>query len=133
MSYIAGALGVCVAAFYYVSMIRNMENARKKDIVFQRLQTPIHFYEAYGELLYDLDINSFEDLRNDRFIEVNPDGQIYTTIESPTLANLLDENLKTILLHPEKKIDATDLIYFFIALNHKIEKLDLSWEQFLLP
>jgi len=40
-----------------------MENARKKDIVFQRLQTPIHFYEAYGELLYDLDINSFEDLR----------------------------------------------------------------------
>jgi hypothetical protein len=63
ISYIVGGVGVCVAAVYYVMMVRNMENARKKDIVFQRLQMPLQFYQAYGELLYARDITSFETLR----------------------------------------------------------------------
>ena len=49
VSYIAGAMGVCVAAFYYVMMVRNMENVRKKDLVFQRLQMPYEFYKVYAE------------------------------------------------------------------------------------
>jgi hypothetical protein len=59
----AGALGVCIAAVYYIMMLRNMENARRKDLVFQRLQMPIQFFQVYSELLADRDITSYQALR----------------------------------------------------------------------
>ncbi len=36
-SYIAGALGVCVAAFYYVMNLRNAERDRRKQNILQKL------------------------------------------------------------------------------------------------
>ncbi len=44
-------------------MLRSTEEIRRRDLVFQRLQMPIQFHKAYGELLYARDITSFEALR----------------------------------------------------------------------
>jgi hypothetical protein len=44
-------------------MVRNMENARKKDIVFQRLQTLMQFYETYADVLYTIEFRSYEEFR----------------------------------------------------------------------
>ena len=41
ISYIAGALGVCVAAAYYVLMVRNQERARQAQLFMQIYQTAI--------------------------------------------------------------------------------------------
>jgi len=68
VSYIAGALGVCVAAFYYVMMLRNAEKEKRKQLILQKLPafnrdyyenhfyifwnsnwtTPEEFQEKYG-------------------------------------------------------------------------------------
>ena len=39
VSYIAGALGVCVAAFYYVQILRNTEREKRRQTIMQRLPT----------------------------------------------------------------------------------------------
>ncbi len=64
VSYIAGAFGVCVAAFYYVMMVRNMENARRKDLIVQRLQLPLQYHEAYWTALRMWDFNTLEEFLN---------------------------------------------------------------------
>jgi hypothetical protein len=58
-----GGIGVGVAAIYYVMMIRNNEKQRKRDFVFQKLQAPLQFYEAYGTLLYTRDWKTYEEFR----------------------------------------------------------------------
>jgi len=62
-SWVATGTGVCFAAYYYVMTLRNTENTRRKDIISQRLQTPLQFYEAYGEIMWDREITSYETMR----------------------------------------------------------------------
>jgi hypothetical protein len=96
VSYIAGALGVCVAAVYYVMIVRNMENARKKDIVFQRLQMPLQFYQIYGELLYARDITSFETLRTKWGGKPEEMGKLWYVLNHfNSLGILIEEGLAT--------------------------------------
>ena len=61
VSYIAGALGVCVAAIYYVMMVRNVENARRKDLIVQRLQLPLQYHDAYWTALRMWDFKTLEE------------------------------------------------------------------------
>ncbi len=58
-----GGIGVGVAAFYYVMMLRNNENLKKRDFVFQKLQAPIQFYEAYGPVMWTSDWKTYEEFR----------------------------------------------------------------------
>jgi hypothetical protein len=61
VSYIAGALGVCVAATYYVMAIRNNEKTRKNSLVYQRLQALHQFYDSYFAVLLMTDWNTMEE------------------------------------------------------------------------
>ena len=62
VSYIAGALGVCVAAFYYVSMIRNIEKSRRRDVVFQKLNVNmLDYYKTFFEVMKMVDWDTFEE------------------------------------------------------------------------
>jgi hypothetical protein len=69
MSYIAGALGVCVAAIYYIMMLRNTEKIRRRDLIFQKLQVPLEFYEAYYPALRNRDWNSIEEFREKHILK----------------------------------------------------------------
>ena len=69
VSYIAGALGVCVAAFYYVMMLRSSEKTRKRDLVFQKLQVPLQFYEAYYPVLWTKDWKNYEEFRGKHYVD----------------------------------------------------------------
>jgi hypothetical protein len=51
VSYMAGALGVCMAVSYYVIMLRNTEKTRKRDQVFQKLNVNML---QYNNILYDV-------------------------------------------------------------------------------
>ena len=63
ISYIAGATGVCIAAFYYMMILRSNEKIRRRDLVFQRLQaSQLQFFEAYWKILR-MQFNSVEELR----------------------------------------------------------------------
>jgi hypothetical protein len=96
VSYIAGALGVCVAATYYVVMLRNAENARRKDLVFHRLQIPHEFYKAYYELLYARDITSYEALREKWFNKTEEMSRLaYVLNHYNSLGVLIQEGLAT--------------------------------------
>jgi hypothetical protein len=48
VSYIAGALGVLVAAIYYIVTLRNSETARAREVVYNRSQ--MHRLEFYNAL-----------------------------------------------------------------------------------
>jgi hypothetical protein len=61
VSYIAGALGVCVAAAYYVIMLRNTESVRRKDLIVQRLQLPLQYHDAYWTVLRMHDFETLEE------------------------------------------------------------------------
>ena len=40
-------LSISASILYYSMVLRNAEKARRKDLVFQRIQAPIQFYDAY--------------------------------------------------------------------------------------
>jgi hypothetical protein len=70
VSYIAGALGVCVAAFYYVMTLRvqqaNMKNTlqtRQADILQRHAQinTSQEFWEAWHDLAYNQNFLTYEE------------------------------------------------------------------------
>jgi hypothetical protein len=68
VSYIMGSLGVFVAAVYYVYNMRNAEKLRRRDIVFQRLQSSqLQFFEAYGYLLGLRDWETYEEFREKHY------------------------------------------------------------------
>jgi hypothetical protein len=50
VSYIAGALGVCVAASYYVMTLRNIEREKRKQLILQKL--PSFSREHYENHFY---------------------------------------------------------------------------------
>jgi len=64
VSYIMGSLGVFVAAVYYVYNMRNTATLRRRDLVFQRLQTSLQFFEAYGTCLYATGWKTYEEFRD---------------------------------------------------------------------
>jgi len=57
ISYIAGALGVCIAATYYLIALRNTEKIKSRDLVFQRLN--INMIDHYRILLDVLNIRDW--------------------------------------------------------------------------
>jgi hypothetical protein len=57
-----GGIGVGVAAIYYVMMLRNVENIRRKDLIVQRLQLPLQYHDAYWTALNMMDWNTLEEL-----------------------------------------------------------------------
>jgi hypothetical protein len=61
ISYIAGALGVCVAAFYYIMALQNNEKTRKNSLYYQRLQALHQFYDSYFAVLLMTDWNTMEE------------------------------------------------------------------------
>ncbi|MBN1682735.1 hypothetical protein JW865_04190 [Candidatus Bathyarchaeota archaeon] len=62
ISYIAGALGVCIAATYYLIALRNTEKIKRRDLVFQRLNVNmIEHYRILGEVMNIRDWNTFEE------------------------------------------------------------------------
>ena len=50
-----------MAAFYYVTMVRNMENTRRKDLIVQRLQLPLQYHDAYWTALRMYDFETLEE------------------------------------------------------------------------
>jgi len=75
LSYVAAAIGVCVAAFNYISMIRNTEKISRRDMVFQRLN--VNMYQHY-KILYDVlnirDWNTIEEFRSKYSLTANPEA-----------------------------------------------------------
>ena len=63
LSYVAGALGVCVAAVYYVMMVRNNEKLRRRDLVFQRLQPATRDFTAALFSTYKMQWETIEEIR----------------------------------------------------------------------
>jgi len=64
LSYMAGALGVCVAAVYYVMNIRNAEKARRREIIFRKLPTQDrYYYDAFYTVAKMTDFNTPEEFR----------------------------------------------------------------------
>ncbi len=91
-----GGIGVGVAAFYYIMMLRSTEKIRRRDLVFQRLQMPIQFYQAYGELLYARDITSFEVLRTKMFGKPEEMAKLWYVLNHfNSLGVLVQEGLAT--------------------------------------
>ena len=64
ISYIMGSLGVFVAAVYYIYNMRNTAKIRRRDLVFQRLQTSLQFFEAYSACLDATGWNTYEEVRD---------------------------------------------------------------------
>ncbi len=63
-----GGIGVGVAAIYYLMMLRNNERLRRRDLVFQKLQVPLQFYEAYYPVLWTKDWSSYEEFRGKHYV-----------------------------------------------------------------
>lgn len=75
LSYVVAAIGVCVAAFYYVSMLRNAEKIRRRDMVFQKIN--VNTYQFY-DMMYDVarmtDWNTLEEFQRKYSYWVNPEA-----------------------------------------------------------
>ena len=96
VSYIAGALGVCVAAVYYVIMMRNIENTRKKDLINQRLQQNMTYLDAYWTALNMTDWSTLEEFYAKYTPTENPEKFLklqYVLSHYNALGNLLVEGL----------------------------------------
>jgi hypothetical protein len=53
ISYIAGATGVCIAAFYYIQILRNAEREKRRQMIMQKLPTfSREYYEDYLTIRY---------------------------------------------------------------------------------
>jgi len=75
LSYMAGALGVCVAAVYYVMNIRNAEKARRREIIFRKLPTQDrYYYDAFYTVAKMTDFNTPKEFREKYNIWVNHDA-----------------------------------------------------------
>jgi hypothetical protein len=91
-----GGIGVGVAAIYYVMMLRHTEKLRRRDLVFQRLQMPLQFYQVYGELLYARDITSFETQRTKWGGKPEEMGKLWYVLNHfNSLGILMEEGLAT--------------------------------------
>jgi hypothetical protein len=72
---VAAAIGVCVAAFYYISMIRNTEKIRRRDMVFQRLNVNmIQHYKVMYEVHRMIDWETVEDFYRKYYYIANPEA-----------------------------------------------------------
>ena len=75
LSYMAGALGVCVAAIYYVMSIRNAEKARRREIIFRKLPNQDrYYYDAFYTVAKMTDFNTPEEFREKYNYWVNHDA-----------------------------------------------------------
>ena len=91
-----GGIGVGVAAIYYIMMLRNTEKMRRRDLVFQRLQMPLQFYQVYGELINAIDISSFETLRTKWGRKSEEMGKLWYVLNHfNSLGILIEEGLAT--------------------------------------
>jgi hypothetical protein len=83
VSYIAGAVGVCVAAFYYVMNLRMTQKRAKIDaaILYGNLITDKEKVKAWRSFLYEVKGSSFEELEKYR---TDPElySNMYTTAGS---------------------------------------------------
>jgi len=76
LSYVAAAIGVCVAAFYYVSMIRNMEKIRRRDMVFQKLNiNTLEHYKVLFDVQKMVDWDTFEEFERKYSYWVNTEAR----------------------------------------------------------
>ena len=110
VSYIAGALGVCVAAFYYVMTLRvqqtNMKNTletRQADILQRHAQinTSQEFWDAWHDLAYNQNFLTYEEWFTKYGPDVSPDH--YTNLAAllqyyEILGGLLSEGLVNVEL-----------------------------------
>jgi hypothetical protein len=97
LSYIAGALGVCSAAVYYIISLRNSEKARAREVIYSRSQ--MHRLEFYNALNVVFTMTGFSTY--DEFIKkygryTNPNAYANFLLVGWVLNNagiLLSENL----------------------------------------
>jgi hypothetical protein len=98
LSYIAGATGVCIAAFYYIQILRNAEREKRRQTILMRLPAPSkEYYDCYYYLRYLLDWKT----RQEYMEKHGNDPQVisklmYLTNIYNTLGVLYMENLMSI-------------------------------------
>ncbi len=75
VSYVAGAIGVCVAAFYYALNLRETTRNRRAGLTQSMLQI-FSSYEGFKRILqlYDMKWESFDDFMKKYDSTVNPDN-----------------------------------------------------------
>ena len=62
VSYIAGALGVCVAAIYYIITLRNSEKSRAREVIYNRSQMHrLEFYNALNVVFTMTGFNTYDE------------------------------------------------------------------------
>ena len=106
VSWVATALGVCVAATYYVMTLRNTDKTRRKEMMMQRLPSfNQEYYNAYFTVMSKMiDWNNLDELFNKYGAYTNPDAwskivyllNCYNTVGTLWLEKVanLDEILK---------------------------------------
>ena len=114
VSYIAGALGVCVAALYYVMMLRSTEKIRRRDLVFQRLQVPMQqHYDAFYTVMKMTDWKTTEEFeRKYGYLRHNPVDAIENAARKRTESQSGDGNLQRAQIFFEIKRFSLD--FYFI-------------------
>ena len=71
VSWVATALGVCVAAVYYIMTLRNSEKTRRNDIISNRLQLrSLEYYLVYNEVMKMTDWSTWEEF-SDKYGRAN--------------------------------------------------------------
>jgi hypothetical protein len=97
VSWLATAAGVCFAAYYYVMTLRNTERIRKRDQVFQRLQTDPQWFDTIFDIMYNYsDFKNVEEFRSkhSRFVDPGAHTKIYYVLNQyNSLGILLKEGL----------------------------------------
>ena len=96
--YMIAATGVLIAAIYYIITLRNANKLRRRDMVLQRLQAPIQFYDAYWSVMMMTDWNTLVEFYQKYGPVTNKDAIIklnYITNHFNALGTLVEDGIVT--------------------------------------
>jgi len=96
--YMIAATGVLIAAIYYIITLRNANKLRRRDMVLQRLQAPIQFYDAYWSVMQMTDWDTLEEFYQKYGPVTNKDAIIklnYITNHFNALGTLVEDGIVT--------------------------------------
>ena len=142
VSYIAGALGVCVAATYYIVNLRNADKTRRREIIFRKLPTQdSYYYDALYTSAMMTDFKTPEEFIKKYSYLVNKDAfsklmyilNNYNLVGLLLMEKLADADELFMIYPPNMFMTLYERFRFFIHINRVNEAGEVVVPDFFKP